>query len=105
MNLYQHTPEYHEKARRQTEATTAVPQSVDMSRPVDAAEHAPRMTHPDKIRLRDAAYRAKRIYPGAVGQLIAREFMAHEELSAVLRGDGIITRAVDEILATPLPPT
>lgn len=105
MNSYRHPPEYHEKLRRQTEAAAAVPQSIDLSRPASEAEHAPRMGHPDKIRLRHAARRAKRIYPGAVGQLIAREFMAHEELSAVLRADGIITRAVDEILATPLPPT
>ena len=62
------------------------------------------MDHHEKMRLRAAAFRATRVYPGPVGELITRELMSWEEFGYRLGGDKMIMRLVHELLVTP-PPT
>lgn len=61
-----------------------------------------RMESPERIRLRSAAARACQIYPGPVGELIARELDTWAELGYVI-GPGLTTRLVEHVLATPIP--
>lgn len=61
------------------------------------------MQQHEKMRLRAAAYRATRIYPGAVGELISREILVWEEFGYRLDVGGLMMRVVDEVLKVPLP--
>jgi hypothetical protein len=63
------------------------------------------MDHHEKMRVRAAAFRATRLYPGPVGELVSRELLTWEEFGYRL-GHGnraLINAAVDHILKTPLP--
>lgn len=73
------------------------PATVDERRGWEMATH-------EKARLRAAALRAKRIYPGAVGELISRELLLWEELGQRLGSHGLIMRAVHDILTAPTEP-
>lgn len=63
-----------------------------------------RMEMSDKSRLRAAAFRVTRLYPGVVGELLSREILTWEEFGFRLGGSGLMLRLVDHILKTPLPP-
>jgi hypothetical protein len=51
----------------------------------------------DKGRIRAAAVRATQLYPGPVGELIARELGAWEAFGYRLDQSGLIARLVDHI--------
>lgn len=60
------------------------------------------MDHHEKARVRAAALRAKRIYPGAVGELVAVELLAWHDFGYRLDNGGLIMKAVHEISTAPL---
>lgn len=63
---------------------------------------AVRMDHHEKLRIRAAAFRAVRLYPGPVGELLSRELLTWEEFGYRLGGSGVIMRLVDHIMKEPL---
>jgi len=60
------------------------------------------MNHDEKVRLRAAAFRVTRLYPGPVGELLTRELLTWEEFGYRLGGHRLIMRLVDHVLTTPL---
>lgn len=62
-----------------------------------------RMDHHEKMRIRAAAFRATRVYPGPVGELISRELLVWEDFGYRLSGSGLILQLVDHIMKTELP--
>ena len=46
------------------------------------------MDHHEKMRLRAAAFRVTRLYPGPVGELLSRELLTWEEFGYRLGGAG-----------------
>ena len=65
-------------------------------------EPAP-MDHHEKMRLRAAAFRSTRLYPGPVGELLSRELLTWEEFGYRLGGGELVMRLVDHVLTAPLP--
>ena len=63
------------------------------------------MNHIEKMRLRAAGFRATRLYPGPVGELLSRELLTWEEFGYRLGGHRLIMRLVDHVLTTPLTQT
>jgi hypothetical protein len=59
------------------------------------------MEYPDRTRIRSAAFRACRVYPGPVGQLIAKELNTWEEFGMRLGGHSLIMQVVEAIEQTP----
>lgn len=59
------------------------------------------MDNDEKARLRAAAFRAIRLYPGPVGELVSRELLSWEEFGYRLGGGRLVMRLVDHILNTP----
>lgn len=59
----------------------------------------------DKLRIRAAAFRATRLYPGPVGELISAELLDWEAFGYRLGGTRLVMRLVDHVLAAPLAPT
>lgn len=57
-----------------------------------------RMTQQDKMRLRAAAFRATKLYPGPIGSLVSREILSWEEFGIRLGPDSLVAAAVDQIL-------
>lgn len=55
-----------------------------------------------KARFRVAAHHAKRVYPGAVGELLAREILSWEQMGYRLGGEALMTQVVDEVLSRPM---
>lgn len=68
--------------------------------PTAAAE---RMDHHVRMKVRAAAFRAQRVYPGAVGELLSRELLVWEELGVRLGSRGMIMRVVDQVMKAELP--
>lgn len=62
-----------------------------------------RLDSHEKLRIRTAAYRATRLYPGPVGQMICRELLAWEEFGYRLARDKLIAQLIDDIMKTPSP--
>lgn len=60
------------------------------------------MDHHEKMRLRAAAFRATRLYPGPVGELVSRELLSWEEFGYRLGGQELIMRLVEHLLVTEL---
>jgi hypothetical protein len=60
------------------------------------------MDHHEKMRLRAAAFRVTRLYPGPVGELLSRELLTWEEFGYRLGGGQLVMRLVDHVLKTPL---
>jgi hypothetical protein len=60
------------------------------------------MDQHEKMRLRAAAFRATRLYPGPVGELLSRELLTWEEFGYRLGGGQLVMRVVDHVLRTPL---
>ena len=54
--------------------------------------------------LEAAAVHAERLYPGPVGELIARELRAHAEFGYRFGGSGLATRVARALLAVPVGP-
>lgn len=61
------------------------------------------MDHHEKMRLRAAAFRATRLYPGIPGEVLSRELLSWEEFGWRLGTGGSIMRLADHCLKTPLP--
>lgn len=62
-----------------------------------------RMDHHVRMKVRAAAFRASRVYPGAVGEMISRELLTWEEFGYKLGSFGIVMRVVDQVMKTELP--
>ena len=60
------------------------------------------MDHHEKMRLRAAAFRVTRLYPGPVGEMLSRELLTWEEFGYRLGGGQLVMRLVDHVLKTPL---
>jgi hypothetical protein len=60
------------------------------------------MDHHEKMRLRAAAFRVTRLYPGPVGELLSRELLTWEEFGYRLGGQQLVMRIVDHVLTTPI---
>jgi len=60
------------------------------------------MDHHEKMRLRAAAFRVTRLYPGPAGELLSRELLTWEEFGYRLGGGQLIMRLVDHVLTTPV---
>ena len=61
-----------------------------------------RMDNHMKMRLRAAAFRATRVYPGPVGELLSREILTWEEFGYRLGGGQLMMRVVDYVLKAPI---
>lgn len=61
------------------------------------------LTYAEKQRLRAAAFRATRVYPGPVGTVLAEELWAWEEFGYRLGRASLINALADHLLAAPLP--
>jgi hypothetical protein len=57
----------------------------------------------ERMRIRTAAFEAKRRYPGPIGELVQRELLAHEEFGYRTRQDGLMGRLVAELSRPPVP--
>jgi hypothetical protein len=61
------------------------------------------MDSDERMKLRAAAFRATRVFPGAVGELISKELLAWEEHGFRLGGHGLVRRLVDAVMKAELP--
>lgn len=61
------------------------------------------MNQYERNRLRNAAFRASRVYPGPVGELLHRELMSWNEFGYRLGAQPMITRLVQAIEDTAEP--
>ncbi|WP_246631302.1 hypothetical protein [Pseudonocardia nigra] len=55
----------------------------------------------EKMRLRQAAYRVTRLYPGPAGEILARELIGWEDFGYRLGGGQPVMRLVDQVLTAP----
>jgi len=62
-----------------------------------------RMEQQDRMQMRAAAFRATRLYPGPVGELISKELMTWEEFGMKLGGHGLVARLVAAVMDAELP--
>jgi hypothetical protein len=74
-------------------ATHAVPP------PPEVRGTAASMPFHDAMRLRAAAHHARRVFPGALGELVARELRAHADFGRELAHDGLAARLAAQVLA------
>jgi hypothetical protein len=61
------------------------------------------MDHHEKMRLRAAAFRVTKLFPGAIGDMICRELMTWEEFGYRLGGEQLVMKVVDDVLKLPFP--
>lgn len=73
-----------------------MPHSEDVNPP-------PSMNNHEKMRLRAAAFRVTRLYPGPAGEVLSRELLTWEEFGYRLGTSSLILRLVDHVLKTPVP--
>jgi hypothetical protein len=57
--------------------------------------------HRSRTRLRAAAFRARLVYPGPVGELITQELLSWDEFGHRLGGNRMIMTLVEHVLRTP----
>jgi hypothetical protein len=57
----------------------------------------------ERSRMRAAALHARRLYPGAVGELLHRELTAYADFGYQFAADALIPRLAAEILAKVVP--
>lgn len=75
-------------------------------RPSVAAEVPPDyLDQQEKLRLGQAANRAKAIYPGVVGEVLADECEAAREFSCRFDNGSRTARLVHHLMSTPVPPS
>jgi hypothetical protein len=77
--------------------------SLDSLAPIKPAPTAKleAMDHVERQRIRTAAFRATRVYPGPVGELICSEVMAWEEWGYKLGSRSRIMALVEHVESTP----
>lgn len=80
-----------------------IPNTATQTKPERPPGSAELMDFKEKMRIRAAAFRASRVYPGPVGQLIAKELAAWEEFGIRLGGHSLILQVVAAIEQTPEP--
>lgn len=56
------------------------------------------LDHHERMRLRAAAFRATRVYPGPVGELLSRELLSWEEFGYRLGSSGLVMGIVDAVM-------
>jgi hypothetical protein len=61
------------------------------------------MDHHDRMRLRAAAFRALKVYPGPVGQLLSAELLAWEDFGYRLGAKSLVMSIVADVMARPVP--
>ncbi len=71
---------------------------------VAAVDPPPRLEQHERMRISAAAFRATRLYPGPVGELVSRELATWTEFGFRLDQHGHAARLVHHILTTPMPP-
>lgn len=69
--------------------------------PHAARNPAAPMEFHEKTQMRAAAFRAKRLYPGPVGELISDELLAWEDFGFRLDRNGLVARLVRHVMTTP----
>jgi hypothetical protein len=70
----------------------------------DAAATAEPLQRHECSRLRAAAAHARRVYPGPVGEVLARELVAYADFGYRGGDDALIPRLARQVLAIPSPP-
>lgn len=80
--------------------TTPAPLYVDPPPPVKLDEQLPALAHLDKVRIRAAAARAKKLYPPAVAALVYDALEAAAEFGYRMADTSKVARAVEEIMNT-----
>ena len=61
-----------------------------------------RMDTKEKMRVRAAAFRVTRLYPGPVGDFLARELQTWEEFGYRLGGNALVMSLVDFVMKEPI---
>jgi hypothetical protein len=64
--------------------------------------NAGRLEYREISRLRAAAHYARKIYPGALGELVSRELNATADLGCSIGIESLISRLASEVLTTPV---
>lgn len=85
--------------------TTPAPVYVPGTTPPKAVEIPGRpqpMDHHERMRMRAAAWRATRLYPGPVGMVLQRELLCWEEFGYRFGSHGVIGALVEHVMTTPL---
>ena len=59
------------------------------------------MDHRSRTQLRAAAFRARLVYPGPAGELLARELLSWDEFGHRLGGNRMIMKVVGHVLWAP----
>ncbi|HXV92362.1 MAG TPA: hypothetical protein VD813_03615 [Pseudonocardia sp.] len=72
--------------------------------PRPTGDRSGRLAFHEASRIRAAALHAKRVYPGVVGEVLARELTAHAEFGYRFDADALMTRLAAEILGAPAAP-
>jgi hypothetical protein len=78
-----------------------------VSGPTTATLPAAKADHVDRAKLTNAAWRARKAYPGPVGEVVSRELTEWAEFGWRLGGDSRIAKLVAAVMAIPydeLPP-
>lgn len=57
------------------------------------------MDHHEKARVRQAAFWAKRVYPGPVGEMVSRELLSWEDFGHRLGGHSLVMQVVADVLS------
>lgn len=73
--------------------------------PVPIRGDAEKLPLHEASRLRAAALHARRVYPGPLGELVARELTAYAEFGFRFAVDALVPRLATEILAIRSPAT
>lgn len=60
------------------------------------------MTIDEKMRIRQAAFQATRLYPGPIGELVSRELLIWEEFGYRIGGHAMAYRLLNYIMSQPL---
>lgn len=82
--------------------TTRQPVYTPTPPPQRLDQGPPRLDPWERMRLRTAAFRAVRRYPGPVGKLIEREILAVEDMGFRFVNGSLIADLVDEVMKAPL---
>ena len=83
--------------------TTPEPVYLPPPPPLKLAEQTGRMQPHERAQVRAAAVKVKRLYPGAIGEMVSRELVSWEEFGRALGRNTVIMRAVHDILTAPEP--
>lgn len=73
------------------------PAAINPSNPAD------RLDPHEKMRIRAAAFRAKKLYPGPVGELVSKELLDWEGFGYRFDRHGLVGRLVEHLMIAPLP--